>query len=191
MYVVLPSEQELQQSPDYIPPYSRTILSKFDMEKVQKEENAPSPSPQSSKKHKKQKKASVFPNLEDMDFEQSGLYKVYEDNRRWMNMKQGKRMRIHWVKPIAQPATPTVRAMLKIRNALRLRVPDTSSSLSYSGPLVPAVSPLVSNKTSLSPLVQIVPPKPASVLIVPKLAVIKPRILKRRGRPPKVEKIAL
>ncbi|EGT36926.1 hypothetical protein CAEBREN_10685 [Caenorhabditis brenneri] len=208
---------------------------------------------------KKQKKASVFPNLEDMDFEQSGLYKVYEDNEQphfssnypppiyagiskihpptegprgdvqhlwrqivwpslwcphmrgiWMDHEARKENayplgdRVQkpvpvvvkpaapsMVQPIAQPTTPTVRALLKIRSALQLRVPDTSSSSSYSGPLVPAVSPLVSNRTSLSPRVLLVPPRPGSVLIVPKLAVTKPRILKRRGHPPKVVKILI
>ncbi|EGT37378.1 hypothetical protein CAEBREN_19314 [Caenorhabditis brenneri] len=210
MYGPPPSVQELQQRPDHIPPYSRAIHSEFDMEKVKKEENAPSPSPQSSKKHKKQKKASVFPNLEDMDFEQSGLYKVYEDNRRFMEYEARKEnayplaasvkepvpvvvkpapvvqpvAQLATPTPVTQPAipTPTTRAPLKIKIALPPRVPDTSPS--SSGPLVPAVQPLVSNTIPLSPLV--VPP--AIVPIAPRPAVTTPRILKRRGRPLKVEK---
>lgn len=212
MYGPPPSDQELQHRPDHIPPYSRAVLSEFDMEKVKKEENAPTPSPQSFKKRKAKKQTSVFPNLEHMDFEQSGLYKVYEENRRWMELQEKKENAAPLVehvqkpvppaptvvkpaapppvRPVAQPGPPPpeTRAPLKIKVSLPPTVP-VPSSVSYSSPRLPAVPPMAPVPTPLSPLVPSVPPKPtATVPTAPKPAVPTPNILKRRGRPSKVEK---
>lgn len=103
MYGSPPANRELQHRPENIPSYSRAAE-----KKIKEEGNVlkPAATKRSVKKEAKPQKAHPFPNLDYMDFEQSGLYQAYEENRKWMEQNAGKEN--------AAPEKPSLKVVVKL-----------------------------------------------------------------------------